>query len=281
MILITGASGHIGSRVAQLLKMENASIRLMGRDVTKLPALKGAEVIRADYADSASLERAFDGIDVAFIVSGYEKPEKRAELHINAIANASKMGVKKLVYLSFQGASPDSKFPMSRDHFLTEEFLRKSGVPFTALRDSFYMDLIPEMFNKDGIMKGPAGNGKVAWVAREDVARAVTAELLNREANNMCFDITGPESISLTETAFRLSALLGKTLRYQEETINEAEEWRKVLGAPQWEVDTWVGSYLAIANNEVGKVSNNVKMITGRNPLTIEEYLEKLISVVR
>ena len=101
-------------------------------------------------------------------------------MHRNAFQAASRAGVRHLVYLSFLGASPQSKFPMSRDHFLSEQYLKQTGIPSTILRDSLYLDLIPEMFGETGVMRGPGGpgcGGRVSWVSREDVAHVIAAAL--------------------------------------------------------------------------------------------------------
>ncbi|MDQ3292650.1 MAG: NAD(P)H-binding protein [Bacteroidota bacterium] len=278
-ILITGATGHIGNRVAEILK-DYDQLRLMSRQPEKLAEFTKAEKVQGDYKDITNLANAFNGIDTAFIVSGYAAPGQRALLHKNAIAAAVIAGVKHIVYLSFQGASPTSKFPMSQDHFQTEEFIKKSGLSFTLLRDSFYMDLIPEMFGEQRLMKGPGGRGQVAWVAREDVARTVAQVLLDPVTYQGTYDLTGPEAITLTQTAQRLSQLRNKDYRYQEETITQAIRWRNDLGAPAWEVATWIGSYLAIAAGEVAPVSNAVEQITGQKPFSLEAYFTQYPDII-
>jgi NAD(P)H dehydrogenase (quinone) len=109
MILITGATGNIGRRVTELLSKRGETLRLMGRRVESIPHLAPSESVVADYANPASLDIAFEGIDRAFIVSGYAEPGRRAELHRNAFRAASRAGVRHLVYLSFLGASSQSK----------------------------------------------------------------------------------------------------------------------------------------------------------------------------
>ncbi len=279
-ILITGATGHIGNRVAQLLKGDYP-LRLMSRTPEKLSSFSEAEKIQADYSDPGKLEVAFRGIHTAFIVSGYAAPGLRALLHKNAIDSAQRAGVAHVVYLSFQGAFADSTFPMSRDHFQTEEFIRQSGLPYTLLRDSFYMDLIPDMFGEKRLMRGPGGDGKVAWVSREDVARTIAAILRNPAAYPGTYDLTGSEALSLAETAQRLTTLSDTEYIYEEETVEEGIRWREQLGAPQWEVDTWVGSYLAIAAGEVAPVSTDVYQITNQLPFTLEEYFTRYPQVLR
>src|SRR5262245_33721574 len=127
MILITGATGQVGGRTARLLSDRGHRLRLLARDPARAPQLPGAEVVRGDYADPASLPPAFVGVETAFIVSSYAKPGERWRLHANAVDAARAAGVRKVVYLSFQGASPTSAFSFARDHALTEKHIRESG----------------------------------------------------------------------------------------------------------------------------------------------------------
>jgi uncharacterized protein YbjT (DUF2867 family) len=245
------------------------------RDPNRAPKLSKNQIVQGDYAQPATLDAPFAGVDTAFIVSGYAKPGERALLHKNAIDAAVRASVKHIVYLSFQGASPQSKFPMSRDHYQTEQFLQASGIPFTVLRDNLYLDLIPELFNAEGVMRGPAGDGAAAWVAREDVAR-VAATVLSRPTE-FCgnYDVTGAEALTLTETAKRLSALSEQELRYEQESVEAGRMWRSRFGAPDWEVETWLGSYEAIAAGELEQTSDTVFQITGRQPFNLEAYFSE------
>lgn len=275
MILITGASGHIGRRTAEILAQSGQALRLMTRDPARAPQLPGSTVVAGDYADSASLDAALAGVATAFIISGEAQEGKRARLHMNAIDAAVRAGVGHVVYLSFQGAAPTSRFPMARDHALTEAHLAASGLTFTALRDSMYTDGLAEMFNAEGIARGPAGAGAAAWVAREDVAQVAAAVLRQPAAATGIFDVTGPEAVSFADAARRLSRMAGRELRYIDETRAAGFGWRKALGVEDWEVDTWLGSYEAIAAGELADVSDTVLRLTGRAPLSIEAYLEQ------
>jgi uncharacterized protein YbjT (DUF2867 family) len=272
MILVTGASGRIGGRVATLLADRGHDVRLMTRtpDAGTVPDV--GPIVQADYAEPDTLGPAFRGVEVAFLVSGYAEPGTRAQLHKNAVEAAARADVRHLVYLSFQGAGPDSAFPMSRDHHQTERVLSESGVAYTALRDNLYLDLIPELFGPDGVVRGPAGAGTVAWVSREDVAQTVAAALANPAAHAGTYDVTGPEALSLSETAERLSGLLGRPLRYEEESVEEGRAWRRQLDVPEWEVETWLGSYQAIAAGELAEPSDTVERFTGRPPARLGDY---------
>ena len=272
LILVTGATGKIGSCIAQHLKQLGKRFRLLVREPRKLSTFPEVEKVTGDYGDVESLNRAFTDVSSAFIVSGYAEPGERAKLHRNAFQAAQRAGVRYLIYLSTLGASPHSRFPMSRDHFESEQFLQATGVPHTILRDSFYSELAVQMFNEEGVMKGPGGQGKVSWVGREEIAEAAAKLLARDRPLPGTFLMTGPSALSLSETAALLSALKRRTLRYEDEPVDAAKQWRSKLGVPAWEVDTWVGSYEAIAAGEFETVDPALATILGRPASDLETY---------
>jgi NAD(P)H dehydrogenase (quinone) len=280
LILITGATGKIGSSIAKHIKQLGKNIRLLARDPNKLSDFSHSEKLEGDYGDVASLDRAFSGVSSAFIVSGYAKPGERAKLHRNAFQAAKRGGVRYLIYLSTLGASSASRFPMSRDHYESEQFLKETGAPHTILRDSFYSELAVLMFNEEGVMKGPGGQGKVSWVGREEIAEAAAKLLASDRPLLGTFPITGPSAVGLTETAALLSALKHRTLRYEDEPVNAAKEWRSKLGVPAWEVDTWVGSYEAIAAGEFETVDPALSSILGRPASDLQTYIAARLALM-
>jgi len=217
LILITGASGRIGRRTAELLARGGYRLRLMTRNAERAPQIPDAEIVRGDYADPSSLPAACAGVGKALIASASGEPGKRALQHRNAFEAATRARVKHIVYLSLQGAGEDSKYPFSRDHFLSEQFLAFTGVPHILLRDAFYVDmfLTEDKFDAAGIVRGPASRGRGAFVSREDAARTAAAVL--RAHPEGIYNVTGPEALTLTDIAARLSALTGRPLRYEDE----------------------------------------------------------------
>lgn len=274
-ILVTGSSGHVGGRVAQLLAERGASQRLLVRDPAKAPRLAGADVAVGDYADPPALRRAMADVDTVFLVSGAAKPLERARLHGHVIDAAAQAGARRLVYLSFQSASATSAFPYSADHLLTEAHLKQSGLAFTILRDSFYLDMLPAMADAQGVIRGPAGDGAVAWVSREDVSRTAAQVLLDQDRDGQTYDLTGPEAFSLFEAARRLTALTARRIEYVDEAVEDGRAWRAATGASDAQVESWLGSYIAMARGELSAVSTAVEDITGEPPATLEAYFTR------
>jgi uncharacterized protein YbjT (DUF2867 family) len=272
MLLITGASGRVAGRVAALLAQRGHALRLMSRTPQRAPRLDGAEVVRGDFAEPATLNSAFVGVSAALVVSGSGKPGERAQLHRNAFEAAAHARVQHMVYLSLQGASPTSRYPYSRDHSLSEQYLAATGLPRTVLRNAFYWDMFLERFDAGGVMRGPAGQTRGAFVSREDAAQTAAAVLVDPPGG--VHDVTGAEAVNLAEVARRLSAITGRQLRYQSESVESAREWLSKREPASWRVDLSVGWFEAIAVGELEHISDTVFRFTGKEPLTPEEYFK-------
>lgn len=196
------------------------------------------------------------------------------DLHRAFIDAASKAGVKHVVYTSFSAASPDAQFTLSREHHATEQYLKDSGMRWTFLRDSFYQNLMPHLAGQDGIIHGPAGEGRFVPAARADVARTAAAVLADPEAHaGATYELTGPQSLDLADVARILSEAGGQRIVFHNETIEEAYASRAAFGAPVWQLGAWVSTYTAIASDAMSQVSNHVENITGTPPMSLEEFL--------
>jgi NAD(P)H dehydrogenase (quinone) len=273
VIAVTGASGHLGGRVAALLAEEGVPQRLVVRDAARAPRIEGAEVADgASYGDGEAMRRAFEGADTVFLVSAAED-EHRVDLHRRAVDAAVAAGVERIVYTSFLAAAGDCAFTFGRDHFHTEEHVKSTPLAWTFLRDSIYLDYIPLFAGEDGVIRGPAGDGRVAAVARDDIARAAAAVLTSDGHDGASYGMTGPEAFTLTEAAERVGRAAGRPVTYVEETLEEARASRAPSGAPAWEIEGWVTTYTSIAAGELDVVTGDIESLTGRAPVTLDEFL--------
>jgi NAD(P)H dehydrogenase (quinone) len=271
---ITGATGAVGGRISSRLAELGHGQRLIVREAGRAPDLPGAEVAEATYEDPEAMRRALAGVHTFFMVSGSEAFD-RVHQHIAAVDAAVAAGVERIVYLSFVGAAPDATFTFARDHWRTEEHIRSTDLRHTFLRDNMYLDYLPALAGTDGVIRGPAGDGRVGAVARDDIAESVVAILLGEGHDGRTYDVTGPEAITLHEAAEELSRVTGRTITYYAETLEEAYASRASYGAPEWEVEGWVTSYSAIATGEMNVVSDTVSKLTGHAPMTLADFLER------
>jgi NAD(P)H dehydrogenase (quinone) len=275
MIAVTGATGLLGGRVAALLSDSGVPLRMIVRDPARAPALSNARVVvAAGYHDTDEMAAALRSVKTMFMVSGRESQTRAAE-HMSAVDAAVDAGVERIVYTSFTNASPDTAFVLGRQHYVTEEHIRASGVNYTFLRDNFYLDFVPFFATPDGVIAAPAGDGAAAFVARDDVADVAVAVLTQTGHEAQTYGLTGGEALTLDRAAAILSEAIGREVVYKEETIDEAYASRADHGAPDWEVEGWVTSYVAIANGEMGNVTDWVERIAGHPPTTLPELLER------
>lgn len=277
IVAVTGSTGHVGRMVARQLAESRVPQRFLVRGASRAPLHAAAEAVNFNgFDDFDGCLRALRGVDVAFMVSAAESPD-RLHQHEQFIAAAVQAQVRQLVYTSFVGAAEQATFTFARDHWHTEELIRNTNLDYTFLRNSFYMDLLPSFADSDGVFRAPAGDGRVGAVARADVAAVAAAVLRDPAAHrNVSYDVTGPEAFTIQELADTVSQVTGREMRYQRQTIAEAYQSREHLGAESWQLDAWVSTYTAIANRELDVVTDNVEILSGRPAIRLPDMLRLL-----
>jgi uncharacterized protein YbjT (DUF2867 family) len=256
VIAVTGATGFVGRRTAERL----CAPRLIVRDASRAT---GDVRQASSYGARDEMRAALEGVHTMFLVPA-EESQDRVDQHRTAVDAAVDAGVERIVYLSFLNAAPDSTFTLARDHWATEEHIRAAGPAFTFLRMSLYLDFVPRIAS-DGVIAGPAGDGRVAAVARDDVAAVAATVLTSDGHDGRTYDVTGGEALTMSEIAARLGAT------FKDETLEEAWASRASYGAPDWQVEAWISTYTAIAAGELDTVSDTVRRFTGREPLTLAD----------
>ncbi|WAL39484.1 SDR family oxidoreductase [Brevibacterium sp. BRM-1] len=288
LIAVTGATGALGGRVSRLLNMAGWPQRLLVRDRSRAPRLPHSTVYEAPFGGGAEVQRALRGVSVLFMVSATEA-EDRQRAQEDFVAAAAAAGVQHIVYTSFAGADESATFEFARTHAAAEAHIRDAGMAYTFLRDNFYQEVFPLWVGEDGALRGPAGDGRVAAVARNDVARTAARVLADigshlgsgsgQEAPHAgrAYDMTGPRALTLGEIARILSEAQGREVRYVDETLEEAYASRAASGAPQWQLDAWVSTYTAIAKGELEHVSDDIKQLTGTPAASLERTLREAL----
>jgi NAD(P)H dehydrogenase (quinone) len=285
LIALTGVTGALGGRVAERVAARaaeaGAAVRLVVRDPARAPGLPGAEVTAfpGGYADGPGLTAALRGAHTLYLVSAAEA-EDRLQQHLSAVRAAADAGVERIVYTSFLGAAPDAVFTLVRQHWATEQAIAGTGLRYTALRHSMYADFVPFFATvEDGraVIAAPGGEGRTSFVSRDDCADVGAAVLLDDSGayDGRALDVTGPEALTLADAAAVLAEVTGRPAAYREQTEGEAWATRRPSGHPDWEVEGWVSSYLAIAAGELAAVSDVVPTVTGHPALTVAEHLRR------
>jgi NAD(P)H dehydrogenase (quinone) len=220
-IIISGAAGHLGElTVKALLARGVPANRLIL--VTRTPgrlahyASLGASVRYGDFTKPESLRRAFEGGTRMLLISIGLGSGPRPVAHQHAIDAAIADGVRQIAYTSFIALSRGDTSGIGADHARTEEILRKSGVAWTMLRNSIYMEtLLPRAARMlaEGRAVVPAHEDRIGYVAREDCARAAAAVLTTPGHGNKVYDITGPDLIGVREVAEAASTVTGKPIQ--------------------------------------------------------------------
>lgn len=274
MIALTGVTGHLGGMVAKLISDEKIGIRHLARTPAKAEKLGFKPAVKSNYDKSEETIKSLEGVDILFMVSGSENPN-RLQQHKDFIDAAKIAGVKHIVYTSFYNAKDNSTFTLGRDHFATEEYIKANRFKYTFLRDNFYMDFFVELCMEYGEIKGPAEEGKCSAVVRSDIAQVIVQILKNPDKwSDQTLNMTGAEEFTMAEIAGIIGEHTGREIKFINETVEEAYQSRKMWQAEQWQYDAWVSTYTAIAKGEQTGISQDIEKVLGRKPITLAEYLK-------
>lgn len=283
-ILVTGATGKLGSKVVEaLLKTLPASkLAVSVRNAEKAEGLRarGVEVRQADFDHPETLEKAFEGIDRLLIISADGDNETRIRQHTNAVQAAERAGVKFIAYTSLANAK-ESKNLMAPPHVATEESIMKTGIPYSFLRNNWYFE--NEIGSIQGVLAGApwvtsAGEGKVGWALQQDYADAAAAVLVGDGHDNTVYELSGP-LLTQEELASALGDILGKEVPVQQVSDEKYAEIMKGLGLPDFVIPIVVGIQESIRNGSLEVESNDFEKILGRT-LPINESLNQLINTI-
>ena len=280
-ILITGASGHLGRRVAELhLDAGQHHSILATRTPAKLAdlAARGAIVRAADFDNPASLATAFAGVDSLLLVSTdvLDQPGRRIAQHRAAIIAAASAGVRHLVYTSLLNAVPDSVMSLAPDHAQTELALAASPLTWTVLRNNLYADNLLASLGfavATGQLHTASANGAVSYVTREDCARAAAAALASSETTHRTLDLTGPAALTAADIAALTTTITGRPVKHLPVPADGLRAGLTQAGLPAGLVEALVTFDLAAARGELNAVSPVFTQLTGRAPTSVSTFL--------
>jgi uncharacterized protein YbjT (DUF2867 family) len=274
VILVTGATGKVGQEVVRQLAAANVPVRALVRDPMRASDIRlpGVEIAVGDLAAPDTLDKALSGIDRVFLLSPAD-PEQVA-LQGNAIDASKRAGVRHVVKVSVAGG-PDSGTQIGRWHWTTEKQLESSGIGFTMLRPSLYMQqtltLAPSIA-ATGSFSVPMGTGEVAMVDTRDVAAVAVRALTTDGHDRKIYDLTGPEALSFDAMADLISEAIGKRVSYVHVPPEYARKQMLADGVPRWLADDMLVLFSTFREGYGSAVSQTVEKVTGQKPRTFRQF---------
>jgi len=269
MILVTGAGGSNGSELIKQLSTTGASVRAMVRKRRDLEndALPGVEFVTADFDDLASVNRALEGVQSAFLVTNSSERTETQQLRFVETARAA--GLRHIVYLSQLHATKDSPVRFLRYHAVVEEAISASGMTFTNLRPNLYMQGLlgfRSSIISEGRFFAAAGDSRVSIVDVRDIAAVAATALTERGHEGKTYDVTGPEALTHAEMASQLSETLGRRISFVDVSEASMRDALLSLGMPEWQVEGLIEDYAHYRRGEASGISTAVEDVTSRRP---------------
>ena len=283
-ILVTGATGQLGSYLINKLleKVSPEEITALVRDENKAEALKnkGVQIVVGNYADYASLVKAFKGIDKLYFISSSEMMN-RIEQHENVVQAAVEAKVGHIFYTSVQRKSEDGSSPsaiITNDHVKTDEIIKQSELTYTILRHGLYSDILPMFIGDKVIETGtiflPAADGKAAFASRKDMAEAGAILLTTNGHENKTYEISSVDSLSFHDIAGILSELSANSIQYISPSPEQYVDQLRSYDVPEQMIQGASNLCVGIAQAEFDFPSNDLQNILGRKLETVKEFLK-------
>jgi uncharacterized protein YbjT (DUF2867 family) len=279
MFLVTDVTGPVGRAVLAELANQPVAVRALVQEPGDLPIkAPNIEAVRLDPDDPSSLQRAVEGVEAVFLASGISPQIAEAHLKVANVAKAA--GVRRFVQLSGVGANPQ----MCCARVLRWLGQAETGVAacpdvlLTRLRPSYMLQLLFEFaptIAQQGLIAGPFRSTPWSWVDARDIAAVAVAALKDPSHAGRIYTVTGPESLSFPQIADRLSHILGKPVRYNDITANEARGWLQGKGLSPVMIEAKLELWDACASNMLNVAPNTVVQdVTGRPPRSLEEFVQ-------
>ena len=278
MILLTGVTGTTGSLLLNALKNKNVAMRAMLRDPDKLKDadIPGLEIVQGDYEDEASLEKAMQGVDRAFMLMPNIEQQLVNEKRFVDVAR--RVGVGHLVKLSASKADANSPAKLKSYHGQAEEYMAESGLTYTSVRPNFYMQnmlhSIPTIA-ADNKFFLPMRDGGVGLIDVEDVAEFLAHVLTEDGHENKIHFITGSEVLSFSDIAQQMSDALGREISYIDIPAEDFSAQLRQFGTDEWYVDAVKDLFELIASGDGASTTDTFAEVCGRAPVTFRQFMEK------
>jgi (4-alkanoyl-5-oxo-2,5-dihydrofuran-3-yl)methyl phosphate reductase len=272
--LITGATGNVGSLVVERLINLGESPRIFVRNKEKAQQRFGdrVDIFVGDLADVTSLKPALLGADTVLLVTSGPELAQQDETLSKA---ARSVGVKHLVKLSSYDAN-EQNIGTGVWHARGEAAIRESGIPFTFVQPSGFMSNAlywARSIKAEGIVRTATGDGKIPFIHPQDIADVTVEALMSEAYVEKSLPITGPQALSYAEMAAKIGATIGRKIRSEVISEEDARQQQVAWGAPAPLVNARLSIFRAIREGRLGTVTGTVKKVLGREPIAFDQWV--------
>lgn len=277
-ILVTGATGTIGSQVVAALKgRKDVTVRAAVRSAAKAEALKGDNVTPVDfeYTKPELLQKAVAGVDKLFLVTPFTPDQ--VELGARLVDAAKGAGVKHLVKVSAMGADVEPGIQLGRWHRTLERYILGSGLAYTFLRPNNFMENFINFYppGKDGAIYLPWGQGACSFIAGSDVAEVAVQALTSGGHENKAYELSGPEAFTIAQAAATLGEVSGRKVHYVDVPEAAARKAMLDMHMPEWMVDAMMELHGIDKAGYAAQVTDTVRAVTGHAPVSFAQFARK------
>ena len=287
MILVTGATGHLGRVVIEhlLKRRDPGQVAAFVRDAGKAADLRarGVDVRVGDYDDVASLDGAMRGVEKVLLISGTERDEERGlRQHGNVVDAAGRAGARFIAYTGRAMRDPGAlENTLMRRHFQTEDLIRASGLAYALFRNALYFETLTYYIGRPGgtfetDIRLPAGRGKVAYALRSELGEAIANALHRDGGEDRVYTLTAGEAWSFDDVARALGELSGKPVTYTPTDRAAYEAEMQARGVPGPMARLFYGFYCDIRDGQVDEVTPELEGLLGRKPASLKAGLKSL-----
>lgn len=274
VVAVTGPTGNVGAEVVRHLLAAGAPVRTLSRHPDEARARLGdeAEHVRFVFGDAATYPAALRGVAALHLMRPPQIADVARRIH-PTIDAAHAAGVRRIAFLSLQGVERNPVVP----HHRIERHLRRSGIPTTYLRPSFFMQNLStthlEEIRRDGELFVPAGRGRTSFVDARDVAEVAANVLLQPGHEGCAYELTGREAPNYVEVAEVLTEVLGRRVIYADPTPWAFWRRRRDRGTPAAFVMVMLGLYTVARLGLAGRVTPDLERLLGRPPTTLRDFV--------
>jgi uncharacterized protein YbjT (DUF2867 family) len=284
-ILVTGSTGNVGSQVVKQLSMIKDDIRAAVQSKDRADVIKNtrAHLVEMDFNRPETFRIALEGVQRLFLLTPFVPT--MVEISAKLVDAAKREEVKHIVKQSAFGSDNlASEITMNRLHRQVEEIIESSGIDYTFLRPTSFMQNYlgyADSIKSQGIFYAPLADSKSSFVDVRDIA-AVGVEALTHDGHeNKAYNITGPEAISNYCIANILSKITGRKITYINVSVEDARRGMKENGMQEWTINALTELFNFQKAGRASIVSSDVEMITGRKPISFEQFAEDYADAFR